>query len=422
MKFIQVHKWVNANQHYSYVGNLICDSTQDGGAVSFHYENSYIQEHGASLDPKNLNIEVAHVFSEPEGNGAIPLFFTQFLPGEYASTQLAKLYPEWDGYSPFEKLKFSSNFFGDHHSIQLNSHKKSQNNSMLCDPGEVHQLLRAVTNYNPSAHEQALVDFPLFAICGTQGARPKFEYAEEGGRRWFAKPNSNPFYDESAVRVIASKLSALATIDTVETSFSQEMAVAVQANFKQAFFPGEEQHQLLKFNAVPFDILCNTPARLLTYDDIATVIRQYSADVSDDIDQLHLRALFDASINSTRNGLDNFFLVDIGVNKWRLAPNFSSLPNPNTSDKFDVPFTHRLSSRSLFTPDDQFALNMGERLGLGIESAIRNWKFITSAIESLPTHLKDFEDGQTQHIFEKALSPHNVFRNDIENNHTLEPE
>ena len=65
MNFIQVHKWVNSQQSYIYVGNLICEMSENNGAVSFHYEKEYTDYHGASLDPKNLNISNCLLYTSP---------------------------------------------------------------------------------------------------------------------------------------------------------------------------------------------------------------------------------------------------------------------------------------------------------------------------------------------------------------------
>lgn len=109
MNFIQVHKWVNSQQSYIYVGNLICEMSENNGAVSFHYEKEYTDYHGASLDPKNLNISNGRVFPQSHGNGVLPNYFYQFLPGQYASNQIARLVPEWDSFNDFQKNSFAVN-------------------------------------------------------------------------------------------------------------------------------------------------------------------------------------------------------------------------------------------------------------------------------------------------------------------------
>jgi len=412
VNFIQVHKWVNSQQSYIYVGNLICEMSENNGAVSFHYEKEYTDYHGASLDPKNLNISNGRVFPQSHGNGVLPNYFYQFLPGQYASNQIARLVPEWDSFNDFQKLQFCSKHFGDHHAIQLNAHNSSQDNSIIHDKQQLKELVELITHFVPESSSKAIIDTPIFELCSLSGVRPKFEFTDESsGQRWIAKPNSNPFYDESKTRVITNMLSDVATIDTVESYLDDDMEIAIQSNFKHAFYSSHTSHKLLKLNAIPLDILKPESAQTLIYSDIADMIKEYSCNVKDDLAQLHRRAIFDAAINSTRNTLDNFYFVDIAINKWRLAPSFASLPNPNTSDKFDTPFTLRAASRSLFTPDQLFSLELGLSLGIAPEVANQNFFALEEALKQLPQLLEELGDENAQRIFDSVLSPYKSFNN-----------
>ena len=167
---------------------------------------------------------------------------------------------------------------------------------------DMERIVEAIQTFQSENH-RVVFDKPSLSICGVQGTRPMFEFAEpETGTRFFGKPSCNPKYNETSIRLATNLLSHKAQIDTVKTAIKSfgEQDIAVQQNFKHAFFKGEDTNHVIKFNAVPFDILIDNE-RTPTYEDIARVIKQYSDQPETDLSQLHLRAIFDASINSTRN-------------------------------------------------------------------------------------------------------------------------
>ena len=403
MKFIQVFRWVNTVQQYFCAGNLIKDTEQ---RVSFHYDDEYLVKAPASLDPKNLNLTLQKVFTTLDGQ--LPAFFTQFLPGQYASTVLSELHAPWDSLDEFDRLYFISKYFGDHGAIQLNAHDDRQENSMGHCEQDMEIIAEAIQTFQSENH-RVVFNKPSLSICGVQGTRPMFEFAEpETGTRFFAKPSSNPKYNETPIRFATNLLSKSAQIDTVKTSIKSfgEQDIAVQQNFKHAFFKGEDTNHVIKFNAVPIDILIENK-RTPTYEDIAQVIRQYSDQPETDLSQLHLKAIFDASINSTRNELNNFHLIDLGVNKWRLAPSFASLPNPDTAAKFSTPFTYRHASRALFTPDALFSAFLGHTIGLNNTIIEHNFDLLQKTLSNLEQIFADANlPSSISEFFESVLAPH----------------
>jgi len=385
VKFIQVFRWVNTIQQYLCAGNLIKDAES---RVSFHYDEEYLVKAPASLDPKNLNLKTQKVFTTLDGK--LPAFFTHFLPGQYASTVLSDIHAPWDSLDEFDKLSFISEYFGDHGAIQLNAHDDRQQNSIGHGEEDMERIVEAIQTFQSENH-RVVFDKPSLSICGVQGTRPMFEFAEpETGTRFFGKPSCNPKYNETSIRLATNLLSHKAQIDTVKTAIKSfgEQDIAVQQNFKHAFFKGEDTNHVIKFNAVPFDILIDNE-RTPTYEDIARVIKQYSDQPETDLSQLHLRAIFDASINSTRNELDNFHMIDLGVNKWRLAPSFASLPNPDTSAKFSTPFSYRHASRALFTPDALFSAYLGNTIGLNNTIIEHNYALLQNTLNNLEETFAD---------------------------------
>ena len=409
MKFIQVHKWANVQQSYVYVGDLIADIQNETYRVSFHYDKYYAKTHGASLDPKNLNVHKSYVHIVRDTDGSIPLYFKQYLPGEFAAAQIAKLVPNWFSLTEFEQLAHVSQRFGDHHAIQLNAHATDQDNALLSDKTEAIALSHQILNFSPVDTTEPVTSSPLHYLCSLTGSRPKFEFTRtDNGQRWIAKPNSHPHYDEARVRVMTCKLSERATIDTVESYFDEELKCAVQLNFKHTYLANEATYKLLKMNTVSIDILCDADSQQLSYKDIAKVIQEFSADPEKDLQQLHLRAIFDAFINNTRNALDNYSLVDVGVNKWRLAPNFASLPNPNTSERFAIPFTKEFTSRALFHPDLKFAAILAKDIGINPDLSNEHFNAVLNALETVDNLLQE-QGAEFSHVFNQALSPHHAF-------------
>ena len=104
--FIHVHRWSNSIQDYQYVGHLLYENELTGGAVSFFYDRDYINAGGPSLEPRNLATNKNHgKHVVTAGNGVLPLYFQQFLPGAYGQVMLK------NEFAHFERL----NQFPDNH-------------------------------------------------------------------------------------------------------------------------------------------------------------------------------------------------------------------------------------------------------------------------------------------------------------------
>jgi hypothetical protein len=418
VNFIQVHKWNNPKQTYIYVGDLICDNKMNKGYVSFHYDNEYVKNGGASLDPKNLNLNQQSVFICNEGEGQLPAYFRQYLPTGFAAMQIALYEQKWDSFSQFEQLDYCSRFYGDHIAIQLNPHQQQQDNYVLTDNERIINSVHSIHQFKPAEGSIQSLSQPKPSVNAFQGARPKLEYADpKTGQRWIAKPSNNPFYDEGPVRLLTHKLYDSVGVDCVSTQFLEIPSlapIATQANFRQAFFPMHSSKALLKFNCVPFDVLCDKPHQALTFKDLADVIVKYSSAINYDLKQLHLRGLMDASLNVTRNHINNLYMVDIGVNQWRLAPSFSAMPNPNASELFAIPFSYRHTSRSLFTPNEDFSHFLGQAVGVSEVVAIKHWDAVNNTLNNINELSRDF-DHDTINILKKSIHPHTPFDSDLNN-------
>ena len=349
----------------------------------------YIANGGASLDPHALPITLKKgLYVHHAGNGELPLYFQQYLPGAYAELILSKTDTIWDGLNQFQKLARLSEAFGDQHALQLNAHL-DQSNYPVHSIDDLQQIVATMRNLQISKKPQPLKKDIFIAVCSMSGNKPKLDYADPAsGNRYTARINSSTAFAESRMRATMHDLERLAGIDSVSTSIKllpDGNEITLQGNYKHEFLEHDQQQYLLKFNSVPFQSLCDSPSSSkMTFNQAAEIIRKYSADLEADMQQLLLRALFSARINHVSNDVSQLVLIDIGINEWRLAPTINTLPDPAHERPFDTPFGNYETTRQHFLPDEEFAIRFAGQLGLPEKMAVVASAQIDTAIRSLP--------------------------------------
>ncbi|MBD3587232.1 HipA domain-containing protein [Salinimonas sp. HHU 13199] len=412
--FIHVHRWSNSIQDYQYVGHLLYENELTGGAVSFFYDRDYINAGGPSLEPRNLATNKNHgKHVVTAGNGVLPLYFQQFLPGAYGQVMLKNEFSHFERLNQFQKLSICAELFGDHIAIRLNA-QNNQSNLSADSHTDLTKLTLAIQESKPDNLRSPIGSDKLSATCSLPGSRSKIEYTStDDGQRYVLKPNASSQFNESQVRHFVHLMEAKAGIDSAPIKMLSlhegGIEVALQKNFKHHFEMADDNALLLKFNSVSFDVLHGensllSPSPAFSYKDAAAIVDTYSVSPQEDKEQLLLRALFSAAINHTTNGLDNLNLVDLGSNHWRLAPAYNTLPNPLQESTFALRFSDHQVSRMHFDINDSFAVDLALSMNLQPESG-------NSALDKVNTALANrhelYEqaniDSSTQSVIELAI-------------------
>lgn len=159
------------------------------------------------------------------------------------------------------------------------------------------------------------------------GARPKANLMDEHGNLWIAKfPSKNDNIDKGAWEYVAYKLAIQAGI-TMASSKIEKVAGNYHTFFTKRF-DREQQERIHFASAMTMtgnneDIIRDNPA---SYLDIADFIQTYGVNVSDNLQQLWRRIVFNIAISNTDDHLRNhgFILKDKG---WALSPAYDLNPS-----------------------------------------------------------------------------------------------
>lgn len=409
--YITVHIWQNYRQAYSFVGTLLLDGERENGTVSFQYDSIYVQNGGAALDPKNLPTTLPKLlYAVPTGNGELPAYFTQFLPGAYAQVMLQKADPQWHQLDPFNKLKAMTNCFGDHGAIMLDPHLE-QNNGLVSSSSNASELVNLLTNLKCET-SQPLINTQLLALLSIAGHKPKFDYVDESeGKRYVGKLDVSSFFDEVKMRSVFETLSRTAGIETLQIKneiLPSISNVTLQQNFKHDFVEHEGRSMLLKYNCVSFEVLSGTSHEVtgiqqFTYAHAAKIIDRFSVEPEIDKQQLLLRAVFSATFNHTSNGMENLALIDYERDQWRLAPACNILPNPAEEQAFELSYDNHLTASIHFTADLNFAIHVAKTLNMSPDDAKLCYSAIQTAVSSLESVCTDINLCEDDYKILKTL-------------------
>ena len=101
-------------------------------------------------------------------------------------------------------------------------------------------------------------------------------------------------------------------------------------------------------------LLLANPATAYTYEDIATLIRQYSNQAPLDLQELWRRIVFFLLINNVDDHLKNHGFLHRGYGHWNLAPGFDINPFPDKARELKTAITAELGGHA--SPDQMFDL------------------------------------------------------------------
>ena len=411
--FIHVHKWSNNEQCYQYVGHLLYDNTYTDGAVSFHYDEGYLAEAGAELDPMNLSLSSkTKAYIEPSAKGIIPPYFQQFLPSSLGYALFNKCLEDFNKLNQFQQLSVVSELYGDRGAIHLNG-QNEQNNSMIESVDEMLSIIVAIEGANVDSLVLPSLE-KMLPYNSASGNRLIFNIKEKhSSQSYFYKHSESTSFDEHQARLLTFKLETQCTIDSAAVKMVDMNGVQVsfQENYK---FANHESGVKIRLNSVPFSaLISNNPSAHghLDYGVASQIIKSFSSEPEADLDELFRRALFCGHLNVTSNGLNNLELMDIGHNEWRLAPAFNNLPNPSHTSVFDLAFSEGLRVKKFFSIDMSFAEVLARKVspeGISVDETFADITETVNSFKEIAT--ENNIDNQTQDVFRKAIATSHMAR------------
>lgn len=116
-----------------------------------------------------------------------------------------------------------------------------------------------------------------------------------------------------------------------------------------------------------------------SYLDIADAIRQYGANVKEDLLELWKRMVFSILISNTDDHLRNHGFLYIGAKGWKLSPLYDVNPSPDNKNVLSTYITQTDNTQDIelaLSVSEYFDLNMTEARQIinNFRSVIKNWR------------------------------------------------
>ncbi|WP_053991622.1 type II toxin-antitoxin system HipA family toxin [Mangrovimonas sp. TPBH4] len=221
----------------------------------------------------------------------------------------------------------------------------------------IRELQEAARNLeNDDANEEIKKWIAILMAPGSSlgGARPKANVLDESGELWIAKfPAKNDIIDKAAWEFLAYRLALKAGIEMAPSKI--EKIIGPYKTFFTKRFDREHGQRIHFASAMTMtgnneDTIRDNPA---SYLELAEFIQNNGAMVSDNLEQLWRRIVFNIAISNTDDHLRNhgFILTDQG---WILSPAYDLNPS---IDKYGLALNIDMDNNAL---DYDLAKSVGE--------------------------------------------------------------
>lgn len=375
----------------------------------FSYFPSYIEKNYPPLNPSTLNwrsTNQRHFIVNPNSNKQLlDRTFWELLPNEsdWANQILISKYPEYQYMKNIEKLYFLSNrIVGGLHSYvkELNDEESIKGLDWL---EKVHDesIEFHLRNIEKISYVKAINPMTSYG-----GARPKCMFEDDNGELWIAKFNlpSDP-YDMAIGEQIALDMardSGLEVSDSKIIQLPNGENVFLSKRFDRV---GEKRyHSLSLFALAPGNEIQRNPKHggnpgtymhelVLKYTDFAD---KHSHDIV-------LKLMLDLGINNTDNHLRNTRIILDENNKWKIAPIYDVIFNPNNQSHTYNP--GNLPINDLFLNNPDIINHLSKEYKIDKEFFNKSIKKIKSVTENLDNYCKKYNaTAEDKAQFQKAIN------------------
>lgn len=139
------------------------------------------------------------------------------------------------------------------------------------------------------------------------------------------------------------------------------------------------------------------PNQQYTYVDIANAIRENGSQVSNDLEELWRRMIFNILINNVDDHLNNHGFLHQANNQWRLAPAFDLNPFPDKQRLLKTWISEESGDNSSIAdavasaPLFELSKKTSGKILQEVRGAILGWKKIANQIGMSPQDIKNYE-------------------------------
>lgn len=222
-------------------------------------------------------------------------------------------------------------------------------------------------------------DLQLLLAPGSSlgGARPKASVIDKNGDLCIAKfPKKDDFTNNVLWEGAALTLAKQCELNIQEWSIQKAGKKNVillkrfdrKGNLRIPFLSA-----MSMLNAIDND------TQIHSYLDIADAIRQYGANVKEDLLELWKRIVFSILISNTDDHLRNHGFLYIGAKGWKLSPLYDVNPSPDNKNVLSTYITQTDNTQDIelaLSVSEYFDLNMTEARQIinNFRSVIKNWQ------------------------------------------------
>ena len=222
-------------------------------------------------------------------------------------------------------------------------------------------------------------DLQLLLAPGSSlgGARPKASVLDENGDLCIAKfPKKDDFTNNVLWEGVALTLAKQCELNVQEWSIQKAGKKNVMLLKR---FDRKGNLRIPFLSAMSMLNAIDNDTQIHSYLDIADAIRQYGANVKEDLFELWKRMVFSILISNTDDHLRNHGFLYIGAKGWKLSPLYDVNPSPDNKNVLSTYITQTDN-----TQDIELALSVSEYFDLNIteakqiinnfRSVIKNWR------------------------------------------------
>ena len=239
------------------------------------------------------------------------------------------------------------------------------------------KLLAASEKIIESSEKESDLQLLLAPGSSLGGARPKASVLDKNGDLCIAKfPKKDDFTNNVLWEGVALTLAKQCELNVQEWSIQKAGKKNVMLLKR---FDRKSNLRIPFLSAMSMLNAIDNDTQIHSYLDIADAIRQYGANVKEDLLELWKRMVFSILISNTDDHLRNHGFLYIGAKGWKLSPLYDVNPSPDNKNVLSTYITQTDNTQDIelaLSVSEYFDLNMTEARQIinNFRSVIKNWR------------------------------------------------
>ncbi len=239
------------------------------------------------------------------------------------------------------------------------------------------KLLAASEKIIESSEKESDLQLLLAPGSSLGGARPKASVLDKNGNLCIAKfPKKDDFTNNVLWEGVALTLAKQCELNVQEWSIQKAGKKNVMLLKR---FDRKSNLRIPFLSAMSMLNAIDNDTQIHSYLDIADAIRQYGANVKEDLLELWKRMVFSILISNTDDHLRNHGFLYIGAKGWKLSPLYDVNPSPDNKNVLSTYITQTDNTQDIelaLSVSEYFDLNMTEARQIinNFRSVIKNWR------------------------------------------------